>query len=143
MRIIPLTSLLIVITALLLRAATINETIISLNNGAKTDGPAKVLQSISASTHVPVATLEKQKAKTNFSYGDLFVAHAIARAANKSFDEIVALRMKGQTWDKVAENYNVSLAGNKKESRSPRPIYAPSTKFEHVRDFRPVEAGRP
>lgn len=106
--------LLSVATAVLVQATSIEATMASINADAKKDGgPARVLQSISASTHVPVATLEKQKAKTNLNYGDLFVAHAIARASGKSFDEIAGMKMKGQSWPTIANANNVSLDGKK------------------------------
>lgn len=96
------------------RAGSINQTIASLNADAqKQGGPERVLKTISASTHLPVATLEKDKAKFGLSYGDLYVAHAIASASGKKFDEIVGLKKKGQTWDKIADANNVSLDGKK------------------------------
>jgi hypothetical protein len=101
-------------TAFGLKAASIEKTMADINADAqKEGGPERVLKSISASTHVPVATLEKEKAKSGMSYGDLFVAHAIAKAAGKSFEEIAALKTKGQTWDQVADANNVSLGGKK------------------------------
>jgi hypothetical protein len=96
-----------------LSAATLNQTIASINADAKKD-PAKALQSVSASTKIPVATLEKEKAKhANFSYGDLFAAHSIAKASGKSFDEVAAMKEKGQTWDKIADTLGLSLDGKK------------------------------
>ena len=101
-------------TAVRLEAASINQTIASINADAqKQGGPERVLKSISASTNVPVATLEKEKAKFGLSFGDLYVAHAITSAAGKKFDQIVGLKMKGQTWDKIADDNNVSLGGRK------------------------------
>jgi hypothetical protein len=106
--------LLVAVTAVRVQAASIDKTIANINADAqKEGGPERVLKSISASTHVPAATLEKQKAKTGLSYGDLFIAHSIAKASNKSFEEIAALKAKGQTWDKVADDNNVSLGGKK------------------------------
>lgn len=96
------------------QAASINQTIASLNADAqKPGGPERVLKSISASTHLPVATLEKEKAKFGLTYGDLYVAHAIASASGKKVDDIVGLKRKGQTWDKIADDNNVSLGGKK------------------------------
>ena len=105
---------LVVLTAVGVEAGSIQKTIANINADAdKPGGPEQVLKSISASTHVPVATLEKQKAKSDLSYGDLFMAHSIAKASGKSFDEIAALKTKGQSWDAVAEASNVSLGGKK------------------------------
>jgi hypothetical protein len=105
--------LLSVITARV-QAASIAQTIANVNADAKKEGgQERVLKSISASTHIPVATLEKEKARSGLSYGDLFIAHAIASASGKSFDQIAALKTKGQTWDKIADDNNVSLGGKK------------------------------
>ena len=96
------------------KAASISTTIANINADAnKPGGPEQVLKSISASTHVPVATLETQRAKSGLSYGDLFIAHSIAKASGKKFEEIAALKTKGQTWDKIADDNNVSLGGKK------------------------------
>jgi hypothetical protein len=108
------------VTTVGVSAATINQTIARINADAnKPGGPEAVLKSISASTHVPVATLEKQKAKSGLNYGDLYAAHAIAKAAGKSFDQIASMKTKGQTWDKVAEANNVSLDGKKTAKNDP------------------------
>lgn len=97
-----------------IQAATIKQTIASINaDASKPGGPEVVLKSISKSTGVPAATLANQKAKTGLSYGDVFAAHAIAKASGKSFDQIAALKAKGQTWDKIAEENNVSIGGQK------------------------------
>lgn len=115
-------------TAVRLEATSINQTIASINADAqKKGGPERVLKSISASTHIPVATLEKEKAKSGLSFGDLYVAHAITSAAGKKFDQIVGLKMQGQTWDKIADDNNVSLGGKKvkKDVAKAKPTPAP------------------
>jgi hypothetical protein len=117
-------------TAVRLEATSISQTIASINADAqKKDGPERVLKSISASTHVPVGTLEKEKAKFNLSFGDLYVAHAITSASGKQFDQIVGLKMKGQSWDKIADDNNVSLGGKKvkKDVANAKPTPAPKT----------------
>lgn len=115
-------------TAVGLAATSIKQTIANINaDAAKPGGPAKVLQSISASTHVPAATLEKQKASTGLSYGDIFAAHSIAKASGKSFDEIAALKKKGQTWDQIADANGVDLGGKKTTTKNqPAPNAKPS-----------------
>ncbi|HEV2839769.1 MAG TPA: hypothetical protein VGW39_00445 [Chthoniobacterales bacterium] len=96
------------------QAATIKQTIASINaDASKPGGPETVLKSISKSTGVPAATLASQKAKTGLSYGDIFAAHSIAKASGKTFDQIAALKAKGQSWDKIAEENNVSIGGQK------------------------------
>jgi BioD-like phosphotransacetylase family protein len=105
---------LVALTAVAVKAASIQTTIANINaDASKPGGQEQVLKSISASTHVPVATLEKQKAKSGLSYGDLYAAHAIAKASGKSFEDIATLKTKGQTWDTIAAANNVSLDGKK------------------------------
>ena len=61
------------------------------------------------------------------SYGDLFIAHAIASASGKSFDQIATLKTKGQTWDKIADDNNVNLGGKKVVKNAvAKPTPAPS-----------------
>lgn len=96
------------------KEASIAQMIASINADAQKPGGAeRALKSISISTRVPVATLEKEKASTDVSYGDLYIAHAIANAAGKSFNEIVKLKKQGQSWDKISDDNNVSLGGKK------------------------------
>lgn len=125
-------AILLSVISLQAHAATINQTIASLNaDAAKEGGPARVLKSISTSTHVPVATLEKEKAKSGLTYGELYIAHAIANASGKSFDQVAALKSKGQTWDKIAADNNVSMDGKKttnKVAANSSPSPAPPTK---------------
>ena len=120
------------------KEASITQTIASLNADAqKPGGEERVLKSISASTHVPVATLMKEKASTGLSCGDLYVAHALANAAGKNFNDLVKLKKQGQTWDNIADDNNVSLGGKKvkkmadaKATPTPRNMRAPSNQPE-------------
>lgn len=108
-------------------AATIKQTVVSINADAgKAGGPARVVQSISKSTGVPAATLEKQKASTGLTYGDLFAAHSIAKASGKTFEEIAALKKKGQTWDQIAEANGVDIGGKKSATAKNQPAAKPS-----------------
>ena len=114
------------------QTASISQTIASINADAqKPGGSEHALKSISASTHVPVATLENEKARTGMSYGDLYVAHAIASAAGKSFDQILKLKKQGQSWDKIADDNNVSLGGKKvKKNVAAKPGPTPGTRSQ-------------
>jgi hypothetical protein len=107
--------------------ATVKQTVASINaDASKPGGPARVVQSISKSTGVPAATLEKQKASTGLTYGDLFAAHSIAKASGKTFDEIAALKKKGQTWDQIAEANGVDIGGKKTATAKNQPAAKPS-----------------
>ena len=68
------------------------------------------------------------------SLGDLYVAHALANAAGKNFNDLVKLKKQGQTWDKIADDNNVSLGGKKVKKMAnttatptPRPMRNPSS----------------
>jgi hypothetical protein len=109
-----------------LSAASLMQTVNNINADAKKD-PARALQSISASTKIPVATLEKEKAKhSSLTYGDLFAAHTIAKTSGKSFDEIAAMKEKGQSWDKIADANGVATDSNKKAADKNAPKMSPS-----------------
>jgi hypothetical protein len=117
-------------TALTGQAVSIDKTAASLNVDAqKPGGPERVLKSISASTHISVAVLEKEMTKSGFSYGDLYAAHAIANASGKSFADIAPLKKTGKTWDKIADENNVSLDGKKKVVKTvAKPTATPAQK---------------
>jgi hypothetical protein len=135
-------SVLALLTAVRVQAASIERTMANINaDASKPGGPEQVLKSISASTGVPVATLANQKAKTGMSYGDLFAAHSIAKAAGKRFEEIAALKAKGESWDKIAEANNVSLGGKKTNKQAdakpmvkPTPTPPQKSLFQEQRD---------
>jgi hypothetical protein len=116
-------------------AASLSKTVAQINaDAAKEGGPAKVLESMAKSTGVSAATLEKQKSKTGLSYGDIFAAHSIAKASGKSFDEIVALKKKGQTWDQIAEANGVETGGKKKTASGPSPTPTPTAPQRRLSD---------
>lgn len=109
-----------------LSAASLMQTVNNINADAKKD-PARALQSVAASTKVPVATLEKEKARhSSLSVGDLFAAHTIAKTSGKSFDEIAAMKEKGQSWDKIADANGVATDTNKKAADKNGPKMSPS-----------------
>ena len=108
----------LLLVAIRAQAAPMDKTMAALNTDAqKPGGPERVMKSISASTHVPIATLEKGKAKYKLNYGDLFMAYSIASASGKTFDDIAARKAKGASWQKVADEVNVSLDGKKKVAK--------------------------
>jgi len=73
----------------------------------------RTLSVIIINTDVSGATLEKEKAQTGFSFGEIYVAHSLALSTGKKFDAIVALKKRGQTWSQIAQAHNVTLKGSK------------------------------
>jgi len=126
MKTIFFTLILVAATAFRLQAASLNQTVASINADAKKD-EAKAMKSVAASTKVPVATLEKEKAKhPSLTAGDLFAAHTIAKTSGKNFDEIAAMKEKGQTWDKIAEANGVATDSNTKKADKNAPKASPT-----------------
>jgi hypothetical protein len=108
----------ILVTITLLSAVTtraedsvaINKLISEIDAAAKKDR-SRMLSIITINTDVAGTTLEKEKARTGFTLGEVYVAHSIALAAKKSFSQIAAMKTQGNTWGKVAQMNKVSLRG--------------------------------
>jgi hypothetical protein len=92
-------------------SAAINKLIADINAAAKAD-KARMLRIIVINTDVAASTLEVEKSRTGLSYGDMYVAHSLAMAFHKSFDQIVALKASGQSWTRIAQMHKVSLRGS-------------------------------
>ena len=92
-------------------SAAINKLIADIN-AAVTRNKERMLRIIVINTDVAASTLEQEKSRTGFSYGEVYVAHSLAMASHKSFKEIAALKTGGQSWAKIAETHKVSLKGS-------------------------------
>ena len=92
-------------------SAAINKLIADINAAAKANR-ARMLKIIVINTDVAASTLEQEKSRTGLSLGDVYVAHSLALASHKSFNQIVALKASGQSWAKVAQTNKVSLRGS-------------------------------
>ena len=91
--------------------AAIRKLIVEIDAGIKTNR-ARMLHILVINTDVAAATLEQEKARTGLSFGELYVAHSLALACHKNFDQIVALKSRGNSWAKIAQMHNVSLRGS-------------------------------
>lgn len=92
-------------------SALISKAIADINAAAKTN-KTRMLRIIVINTNVAAATLEAEQSRTGLTLGEVYVAHSLALATKKSFDEIVALQAKGQSWARIAATHNVSLRGS-------------------------------
>jgi PIN domain nuclease of toxin-antitoxin system len=92
-------------------SAAINKLIADINAAAKTN-KARILRIIVINTDVAASTLESERSRTGLSFGDVYVAHSLAMASHKSFNQIVALKASGQSWAKIAQMHKVSLRGS-------------------------------
>ena len=91
--------------------AAINKLIADINAAAKTN-KARLLRIMVINTDVAASILELEKSRTGLSYGDIYVAHSLAMASHKSFNQIVAVKASGQSWAKIARANKVSLRGS-------------------------------
>ena len=60
-----------------------------------------VLAKLSEKLSIPADTLAQQKMQYSLSFGQLYIAHALANAANKSFDTMMSQIKSGKTWGPV------------------------------------------
>jgi hypothetical protein len=58
---------------------------------------------------VDAATLKEQLEATNLSYGNLFIANALAKSSSKSFDEISDEFLDGKGWGIIAQENGIKL----------------------------------
>jgi hypothetical protein len=91
-------------------SVAINKLISEIDAAAKSN-QARMLSIITINTDVTGTTLEKEKARTGFTLGEVYVAHSIALAAHKSFDQVAVMKTNGNTWGRVATMNKVSLRG--------------------------------
>jgi hypothetical protein len=68
-----------------------------------------VLAKLSEKLSIPADTLAQQKMQYSLSFGQLYIAHALANAANKSFDTMMSQIKSGKTWGQFAHENNVRL----------------------------------
>ena len=92
-------------------SAAINKLIADINAAAKTN-KARLLRIMVINTDVAASILELEKSRTGLSYGDMYVAHSLAMASHKSFNQIVAAKASRQSWAKIAQTNKVSLRGS-------------------------------
>jgi hypothetical protein len=92
-------------------SAAINKLIADINAAAKAN-KARMLRIIVINTDVAASTVEAEKSRTGLSLGEVYVAHSLAMASKKGFNEMVALKARGQSWGRIAEMHKVSLKGS-------------------------------
>ncbi len=64
---------------------------------------------LSKELDVPAATLQSEKQSTNFGFGQLFIANALAKASGKTFDQIAGEFRGGKGWGEIAAQNGVKL----------------------------------
>ena len=69
-----------------------------------------VVGHISRELVIPVETLREQQKKTGLGWGDLLIAHRMAREARVGVEQVVADFQAGKPWEEIAGTYKVELA---------------------------------
>ena len=75
----------------------------------QTEGYRVVVGHISRELSIVVDTLRAQHAQTGLSWGEILVAHRVAREAKVSFDQIAAEYRTGKSWEDLARDHKVDL----------------------------------
>ena len=109
--VILLTTFLSVAIAAAEDAAAIAKLIGDINAAVRTN-KQRMLSIITINTDIAATTLERQKAETGLTFGDVYVAHSLALATKKKFSAIIALHKSGQSWAQIAKSHNVTLKGS-------------------------------
>ncbi|HEX4641611.1 MAG TPA: hypothetical protein VH252_09500 [Chthoniobacterales bacterium] len=92
-------------------ASAIAKLIDDINAAVRSD-KQRMLSIITINTDVASSQLEREKAETGMTFGDVYVAHSLSLATKKKFKPIVALHKSGQSWAQIAKSHNVSLKGS-------------------------------
>jgi len=82
-------------------------------NAAVRRNKQQTLSIITINTDVAPSTLERQKAQTGLTFGDLYVAHSLALSTRNKFEAILAMKKGGQSWAQIAKAHKVRLKGSK------------------------------
>lgn len=78
-------------------------------SGTVVDGYALVVPAVKLQTGVPAETLKWQRQKTGLTYGELLVANSLATGSGKSFNEIIAMKNKGQSWSQISQSLKINI----------------------------------
>ena len=73
------------------------------------EGIRVVVGHISREIAIPVDTLRAQRAQTGLGWGEILIAHRIAREAKVSFDDVAAEFRGGKSWEDVARARGVDV----------------------------------
>lgn len=75
------------------------------------DGERIVVGHISRALGLSVETLRADRARTRLTWGQIYVAHRLSRAARLTLDQVVAELRNGKAWEQIATDHDVNLAG--------------------------------
>jgi glycosyltransferase involved in cell wall biosynthesis len=92
-------------------SASIGKLIDDINTAVRSN-KQRMLSIITINTDVATSQLEREKAETGMTFGDVYVAHSLALATKKKFSAMVALHKAGKSWADIAKSHNVTLRGS-------------------------------
>jgi hypothetical protein len=73
------------------------------------EGLALIGPAVAWQTGVSLDILKRQRAATGLSFGELLVANSLAVGSSKSFNEVVRMKAKAQTWSHLAQQLNINI----------------------------------
>ena len=73
------------------------------------DGYALIVPAVKLQTGVSAETLKWQRQKTGLTYGELLVANSLASGSGKSFNDIIAMKNKGQSWSQISQSLRINI----------------------------------
>jgi hypothetical protein len=96
---------------------------------ARNSNEQQMLASLSMHLGVPAETLKQEMDSNNFNFGQLYLAHAIARASNTDVKSIIS-DSKNKLWTTIAEERKLDM----------KQIAADESKFEET--YKKLKASR-
>jgi len=78
-------------------------------SGTIVDGYDLVVPAVKLQTNVPTETLKRQHEVTRLTYGELLVANSLASGSGKKFNDIIALKNKGQSWTQISKQFGINI----------------------------------
>ena len=73
------------------------------------DGYTLIVPAVKLQTGIPAETLKWQRQKTGMTYGELLVANSLANGSGKSFNDILAMKNKGQSWSQISQSLRINI----------------------------------
>ena len=109
---ITLVTVLAVATAHADGTATLAERAASIEQASnEPDGARVVIGHLSRTLGLSAATLRAQRAATRLDWGDLLVAHYMARRGSLRLEDLATEHRSGKTWEDLARDHAIDVAG--------------------------------
>ena len=90
-------------------AKQLNQEATKFDSSARKAGNPAVFKALSERLNIPTETLQAQKQSSNFGFGQLFIANALAKASGKTFDQISNEFKSGKGWGEICKEDNLKV----------------------------------